>query len=109
MGDFLRILALIVGLVAVALPAAAFDGPTQNGKKSAPAAKQQQAPADDDAGGEDKGKSAALVQQIFEGGIKAYNAGKFEEAQRAFEAAIRAGLPSQQMPRVLYYRGLTFR
>jgi len=99
----LRILALIAGLMAVALPIAAHAAPSQSGKKPA-AAKQ----ADDDSA-DDKGKSAALVQQIFEGGIKAYNAGKFDEAQRAFEAAIRAGLPSHQMPRVLYYRGLTFR
>ena len=28
---------------------------------------------------------------------------------RAFEAAIRGGLPSAQMPRLLYYRGLVFR
>lgn len=111
MGEMLRILALVVGLLAFALPASAVDGPSpaHSGKKakSAPAAKQE-APANEDAG-EDKSKSAALVQQIFDGGIKAYSAGKYEEALRAFEATIRAGLPSQQMPRVLYYRGLTFR
>jgi hypothetical protein len=49
------------------------------------------------------------VQQAFEGGIKAYGSGKYEEALRAYEAAIRGGLPSAQMPRILYYRGLTFR
>ena len=118
MGDFLRIFALIVGLVALALPAAALDGPTQGGAGKKPAAKQaaakqsaaskQEEPADEEPG-QDKGKSAVLVQQIFEGGIKAYQVGKYEEAQRAFEAAIRTGMPSEQMPRVLYYRGLTFR
>lgn len=108
MGDVLRTLALLVAVVALALPAAAFDGPAQSKK---PAAKQQQKDAKkDDAGdGEDAGKGAALVQQAFEGGITAYRAGKLDEAQRAFEAAIRGGLPSSQMPRALYYRGLTFR
>lgn len=102
----LRILALVVGLLAFALPASAFDGPTQANKKPAAAAKQA---SPEQEAGEDKSKSAALVQQIFNGGIKAYSVGKYEEALRAFEATIRAGLPSQQMPRVLYYRGLTFR
>ncbi len=50
-----------------------------------------------------------MVQQAFDAGIKAYGAGKNEEALRAFEAAMRGGLPSAQMPRMLYYRGLTFR
>jgi hypothetical protein len=107
MGEMLRILALFAGLLAFALPVAAFDGPPQsNAGKKQPAAKQ--APPGEE-GGEDGTKSAALVQQIFEGGIKAYGVGKYDEAQRAFEAAIRAGMPSSQMPRVLYYRGLTFR
>ncbi len=49
------------------------------------------------------------MQQAFDAGIKAYGVGKNEEALRAFEAAIRGGLPSAQMPRMLYYRGLAFR
>jgi len=89
MGEKLRTLALVAGLLAVSLPTAVFaagnDGPA------------------------DSAKSSQLVQQIFDGGIKAYGVGKYEEAMRAFEAAIRTGMPSQQMPRVLYYRGLTFR
>jgi len=89
MGEKLRTLALVAGLLAVSLPAAVFA-------------------ADDDGPG-DSTKSAQLVQQIFDGGIKAYGVGKYDEAMRAFEAAIRTGMPSQQMPRVLYYRGLTFR
>jgi hypothetical protein len=88
MGEMVRILALIMGLLALALPATA-----QSNDDSPP----------------DSTKSAQLVQQIFEGGIKAYGVGKYDEAMRAFEAAIRTGMPSQQMPRVLYYRGLTFR
>ena len=58
---------------------------------------------------DEKSKTAAMVQQAFDAGIKAYGAGKNEEALRAFEAAIRGGLPSAQMPRMLYYRGLVFR
>ncbi len=108
MGEKLRSLALFAGLLAFALPIAAYDGAAaqSNGGKKPSAAKQ--APPEEDSG-EDKGKSVQLVQQIFDGGVKAYAAGKYEEALRAFEAAIRTGMPSQQMPRVLYYRGLTFR
>lgn len=106
MGDMLRILALIAGLAAVALPIAVHAAPESGvGKKQATA---KQAPSEEESG-EDGPKSAQLVQQIFEGGIKAYNVGKYEEAMRAFEAAIRTGMPSHQVPRVLYYRGLTFR
>ncbi len=111
MGDFLRNLTLVVAVAALALPAVAFDGPTQQtgAKKSTAAAKEQKEPAAADAAADEKSKTAAMVQQAFEGGIKAYGVGKYDEAQRAFEAAIRGGLPSAQMPRLLYYRGLTFR
>jgi len=103
MRDVLRNLARVIAVAAFVVPAAAFDGPTQ---KSSPKKAAAQA-----ADGEDKEKSqaAALVQQAFDAGIKAYGAGKFQEAQRAFEAAVRGGLPASQMPRLLYYRGLTFR
>ena len=111
MGDILRNLALVAALLGMALPVAVCDSPAAAAgkKKQPPAQSQQAAPSDDDSGGDDKAKAAVLVQQIFEGGIKAYQVGKYEEALRAFEAAIRTGMPSQQMPRVLYYRGLTFR
>lgn len=110
MGDILRNLALVAALVGITLPVAVCDGPAQAaGKKKQPPAASQQAAPDEDSAGDDKGKSAVLVQQIFDGGVKAYQVGKYEEALRAFEAAIRTGMPSQQMPRVLYYRGLTFR
>lgn len=106
MGVRLRNSALIAGLVALMLPVAAYDDPAYAaGKKKPPAAQE----SDGEGGGGDPAKSAQLVQQIFDGGVKAYGVGKYEEALRAFEAAIRAGMPSQQMPRVLYYRGLTFR
>ena len=110
MGDFLRNLTLFAAVAALALPAVAFDGPTQQSgakKSTAAAKKQQEEPAE--AAGDEKGKAAALVQQTFDAGIKAYGAGKNEEALRAFEAAMRGGLPSAQMPRALYYRGITFR
>jgi hypothetical protein len=110
MGDVLRNLTLLAAVVALALPAAAFDGPTQQSgakKSTAAAKKQQEEPAE--APGDEKSKTAALIQQTFDAGIKAYGAGKNEEALRAFEAAIRGGLPSAQMPRALYYRGIVFR
>jgi tetratricopeptide (TPR) repeat protein len=111
MGDFLRNLTLLLAVAAFAAPAMAFDGPTQKtgAKKSTAATKQEKEAAPDGAAADEKGKAAALVQQAFDGGIKAYGSGKFEEAQRAFDAAVRGGLPSAQMPRLLYYRGLTFR
>ena len=108
MGVVLRNLTLLAAVAALALPAVAFDGPTQqSGAKKSTAKKQQQEPAE--AAGDEKGKTAALLQQTFDAGIKAYGAGKNEEALRAFEAAMRGGLPSAQMPRALYYRGLAFR
>jgi tetratricopeptide (TPR) repeat protein len=110
MGDFLRNLTLLLAVATFAAPAMAFDGPTQKtGAKKSTAAEKQQKEAAPEAAADEKGKAAALVQQAFEGGIKAYGSGKFEEAQRAFDAAVRGGLPSAQMPRLLYYRGLTFR
>ena len=110
MGDVLRNLTLLAAVAALALPAAAFDGPPQQSgakKSTAASKKQQEEPAE--AAGDEKSKTAALVQQTFDAGIKAYGAGKNEEALRAFEAAMRGGLPSAQMPRALYYRGLAFR
>jgi tetratricopeptide (TPR) repeat protein len=109
MGDVLRNLTRLLAVAALALPAAAFDGPTQKaGAKKSTAAQKEQKEAPEGAG-DDKSKTAALVQQAFDAGIKAYGVGKNEEALRAFEAAIRGGLPSAQMPRMLYYRGLAFR
>jgi tetratricopeptide (TPR) repeat protein len=107
MGDVLRILTVLAVVFAVTLPAAAFDAPAkQTGGKKAGAQKEEKAAAQP---GDEKSKTAVLVQQAFDAGIKAYGVGKNEEALRAFEAAIRGGLPSAQMPRLLYYRGLVFR
>jgi len=112
-----RILMLCAILVAATLPAAAFDGPTQTtgGKKSTkpgaakPAADKPAAENENSGAADEKGKAVAAAQQALDAGIKAYGAGKSEEALRAFEAALRGGLPSQQMARMLYYRGLTYR
>ncbi len=102
MGDVLRNLTLLAAAAVLALPAVAFDGPTQQSgakKSTAAAKKQQEEPAE--AAGDEKGKTAALVQQTFDAGIKAYGSGKNDEALRALEAAMRGGLPSAQMPRAL--------
>ena len=104
MRDVLRNLARVIAVVAFVVPATAFDGPTQKGSPKKAAAEAAQSEAD-----QEKSQAAALVQQAFDAGIKAYGAGKFPDAQRAFEAAVRGGLPASQMPRLLYYRGLTFR
>jgi len=104
MRDVLRNLARVIAVAAFVVPAIAFDGPTQKGSPKKAAAQKADGGAD-----QEKSQAAALVQQAFDAGIKAYGAGKFEEAQRAFEAAVRGGLPASQMPRLLYYRGLTFR
>ncbi len=117
MGDVVRILMLCAILAAATLPAAAFDGPTQStgAKKSTKAGTDKAAadkPAADNqnsASADEKGKAAAMAQQALDAGIKAYGAGKSEEALRAFDAALRGGLPSPQMARMLYYRGLTYR
>jgi tetratricopeptide (TPR) repeat protein len=113
MGNVLRNLTVLAAALALALPAAAFDGPTQQtGAKKSTAEKKSTAnekEASPEGAADEKSKTAAMVQQAFDAGIKAYGAGKNEEALRAFEAAMRGGLPSSQMPRMLYYRGLTFR
>ncbi|MEO8421811.1 MAG: SPOR domain-containing protein [Hyphomicrobium sp.] len=103
MGDVLRILTVLAAVFAVTLPAAALDAPAKK------AGAQKEEKVTPESAGDEKSKTAAMVQQAFEAGIKAYGAGKNEEALRAFEAAIRGGLPSAQMPRMLYYRGLVFR
>lgn len=108
MGDVLRNLTVLAAVAAFTLPAAAFDGaPQTTGAKKSTAAQKQEPQGE--AAGDEKSKSAALVQQAFEAGIKAYGVGKNDEALRAFDAALRGGLPSQQMARMLYYRGLTYR
>ena len=116
MGDVVRILMLCAILAAATLPAAAFDGPTQTtgGKKSTkpsdkPAADKAAAADDKSSAVDEKGKAVAMAQQALDAGIKAYGAGKNDEALRAFDTALRGGLPSQQMARMLYYRGLTYR
>ena len=108
MGDVLRILAVLAAVFTVALPAAAFDAPAKQAgaKKDGAQKEEKEAPQ---SAADEKSKTAVMVQQAFDAGIKAYGAGKNEEALRAFEAAIRGGLPGAQMPRMLYYRGLVFR
>ncbi|MDP1911497.1 MAG: SPOR domain-containing protein [Hyphomicrobium sp.] len=108
MGDVLRILTVLAAVFAGTLPAAAFDAPAKQAgaKKAGAQSEEKEAPP---SAADEKSKTAVLVQQAFDAGIKAYGVGKNEEALRAFEAAIRGGLPSAQMPRMLYYRGLVFR
>jgi TolA-binding protein len=108
MGDVLRKLPIVAFGTLLALSVATFDNVAQAaGSKSAAgksAPNKSQAPAKDGDGDQDGGdgkKTAELVQQAYDAGIKAYNSGHFDEAQRALEAAMRGGLPSSQMPRAL--------
>ncbi|HEX9882054.1 MAG TPA: SPOR domain-containing protein [Hyphomicrobium sp.] len=110
MGHLLRSLAVVAALVAGALPLGAFEGPAQSaaGSKTAPAkgteAKNGAAPA------KAEDKAATTTQRMLDSGVAAYEAGKTDQAIRAFDKAISGGgLANQQMARALYYRGLSYR
>lgn len=113
MGHIGRILAALAIVAAGTLPLAAFDGPTQTTapKKKAPAAdKPADAAADQKSSAADeKQKIAELSQRTLDAGIKAFQAGKSDEAIKAFDAALHGGLNGQQIARALYYRGLANR
>jgi tetratricopeptide (TPR) repeat protein len=114
MGHIARILAALAILAAGTLPLAAFDGPTQTTapKKKAGAADKAatDAPADPKSGvADEKQKIAELAQRTLDAGIKAFQAGKSDEAIKGLDAALHAGLSGQQTARALYYRGLVNR
>lgn len=80
-------------------PAPAAQGPAAKGaRKGAPAA-----------AGETAKKDPAVALKSLEAGIKSYEINKLEPAVQQLTAALANGLPSQQMARALYYRGLAFR
>lgn len=55
-------------------------------------------------------KDPAVAQRSLDGGIKSFEAGKLDQAIQSITYALSGGgLPSQQMARALYYRGLAFR
>lgn len=55
-------------------------------------------------------KDSASAQKSLETGIKSFEAGKHEQAVALLSSAITSGgLPSQQMARALYYRGVAYR
>ena len=100
MGHLRRTLAAVAVLAAGAAPLSAMDGPTPGQANSAPPAASAQ--KDD--------KAASTVQKMLDTGVTAYNAGKIDQAIRAFDTAIGNGsLSSQQMAKALYYRGLSYR
>ncbi len=113
MGHIARIVAALAILAAGTAPLAAFDGPTQTTapkKKAGATDKPAEAAADQKNGAaDDKQKAAALAQRALDAGIKLYEAGKADQAVKAFETALHGGLTSQQMARGLYYRGLANR
>ena len=75
--------------------------------KAAPAAKAAEAPVK---AGEAKAKAIAAAQRSYESGTKSFEAGKMSEAVGSLSAALAGGgLPSQQMAKALYYRGVAYR
>ncbi len=53
---------------------------------------------------------AAAAKRAYEGGIKAYNAGRHQNAVDQFNLALRGGgLSSAEMAKGLYYRGLSYK
>jgi len=113
MGQFARILAALAIFAAGTLPLAAFDGPTQTTapKKKAGAADKPGAAAADQGNSaqDDTQRIAELAQRTLDAGIKAFQAGKSDEAIKGFDAALHGGLKGQQIARALYYRGLANR
>jgi len=110
MGHVRRILASAAILMAGALPLAAFDGPTQttSGSKKTTAGGTEQ--KTDAAADKAQDKAASTAQRMLEAGVEAYEAGKFAQAVRAFDEAMRSGgLKNPEMAKALYYRGMTFR
>jgi len=107
MGQVVRILSVLAILAASALPLAAFDGPTQTkgaSKKADAGGKQEQTAA---AGA--KSKTATKAQEMLERGIKAFEAGRPNQAVRAFNTALDSGtLAGPQLARALYYRGMAY-
>ena len=100
MGHLRRTFAAVAVLAAGTAPLSAMDGPTPGQANSAPPAASAQ--KDD--------KAASTVQKMLDTGVTAYNAGKIDQAIRAFDTAIGNGsLSSQQMAKALYYRGLSYR
>lgn len=85
-------------------PAAAAKGaPAKGVRKGQPAAA-----ANADGDGQAK-KDPAVALRSLETGIKSYEIGKLDPAVQSLTSALAGGLPSQQMARALYYRGLAFR
>lgn len=93
-----------LAVVGACLSAQTGPGFAQAAKKAAPKAKSA-----DEAGGGSK-KDPASAQKAFDAGVKAFEAGKHDQAVASLSAAIASGgLPSQNMARALYYRGASYR
>lgn len=100
--------ALLVALAGAAeaqmIPSAPAQAPSPAppGKAAKGAAKSQPA-------AEAGKKDPAAALKSLESGVRAYEAGKLDPAAQSLTAALAGGLPSKQMARALYFRGLTFR
>jgi len=70
----------------------------------------QSIPAKVKAPAENPAKKKEEAQRLVAAGVKAYESGKLDNAVESLSAGMRAGgLPSQQMAKALYVRGLAYR
>ncbi len=101
----LAALALLATVVAPSQPAIAQNIPSGPPAKAGKPGKAGDAAAP----GESKKDPAAALKSL-DAGVKAFEAGKTEQAVQSISSALYGGgLPSQQMARALYYRGLAYR
>lgn len=57
----------------------------------------------------EKVATAEAGKKSYAAGVKAFEAGKHDQAIQSLTAALRAGLPSQQMAKAMFYRGSAYR
>ena len=90
------------------IPSGPEPAPQAQGPSTGPAAK---GPSRGQPGssGEAAKKDPAAALKLLEAGVKSYEIGKLDPAVQQLTSALASGLPSQQMARALYYRGLAFR
>lgn len=87
------------------IPSGPAPAPAKAPAKAAKAAK-----GGDAAPAAETKKDPAAALKSLEAGVKAYETGKTEQAVQSISYALSGGgLPSQQMARALYYRGLAYR
>lgn len=109
-------LARALALASISICFFSFPGDAAPGDAADPAVKKQKtavspaAPAKPLTDAEEKKKNADTSRRNLETGVKAYQAGKLQPAVDDLSAALRGGgLPSQEMARAMYVRGLAYK